>query len=236
MRTVFLTLLITLTAPVLVSAQQRVPSITFCELMADRERLLGKRVQLHADMELGREEGSFLHDPDCDPPTMTRAQMQERIGFGYDETKLGTGPVIWDMIKQKGYETYVTRVRVSIEGMLREETHRTKHNHPYVFIIERFLTVDEIVAGYQGELNSGWVYSNTVDHIRGAELKLSAQLKMPIHHAQRIEWTNEDKFPALRRSGRKYITFRVVSKETRHMTRWRWNDVFTCEIIRIVEN
>ena len=46
MKTFFLSLLIALIAPVLVSAQQPVPSITFCTLMADRENLLGKRVQI----------------------------------------------------------------------------------------------------------------------------------------------------------------------------------------------
>lgn len=36
--------------------------------------------------------------------------------------------------------------------------------------------------------------------------------------AQRIEWTNEDEFQRMR-SGPKYITFRVLSKETRKMTK-----------------
>jgi len=44
-----------------------------------------------------------------------------------------------------------------------------------------------------------------------------------------------DKFPALRRSGRKYLTFRVLSKETQQMERWRWNDVYTCELIKVTE-
>lgn len=60
--------------------------------------------------------------------------MAERIGFGYDEKKLGTGPVIRDILKKKGFETYVTRVRVSVEGILREETHRMRHDYPYRFI------------------------------------------------------------------------------------------------------
>ena len=210
---------------------REIPSITFCTLMADREYLIGKRVQIYADMELGVEEGSYLHDPECN-----RARMSERIGFGYDEKKLGNGPVIREILQQKGFETYVTRVRVMVEGVLREETQQTKHNYPYVFIIERFLSVDNIVVPYEGELKSGWIYSDTIDHVKDSELKLSSPLNRIFHHAQLIEWTNEDKFQALSRSGQKYITFRVVSREIQQMTRWRWDDVYTCEIIQIIEN
>lgn len=212
------------------------PSITFCTLMADREYLLGKRVQISADMELENEEGAYLQDPECDRPEMRRLRTSARIGFGYDEKKLGKGPVIREIMQRKKFETYVTRVRVGVEGVLREETDRTKHNYPYLFFIERFLSVDKIVVPYQGELKDGWIYSDTFDHVKGAELKLSSPLQRIFHHAQRIEWMNADKFPQLQRSGRKYITFRVVATETQQMTRWRWNDVYTCEIIKIIEN
>jgi hypothetical protein len=78
------------------------------------------------------------------------------------------------------------------------------------------------------ELKARWTYSDTIDHVEGTPLKLSSPLNRIFHYAQLIEWTNEDKFPALRRSGRKYLTFRVISKETRQMERWRWDDVYTC--------
>jgi hypothetical protein len=212
------------------------PRITFCTLMADREYLIGKRVQIYADIELENEEDCYLHDPECDRPEMRSMRTNERIGFGYDEKKLGKGPVIREIMQQKKFEPYITRVRVIVEGSLREETDQTPHNYPYRFIIERFLSVGEIVIPYVGELKNGWIYSDTFDHVKGSELKLSAPLERIFHHAQAIEWTNADKFPALRRSGRKYMTFRVVSKQTQQMTRWRWNDVYTCEIIKITEN
>jgi hypothetical protein len=207
---------------------REVPSITFCTLMADRAYLIGRRVRIYADMELGNEEGSYLHDPECN-----RLRTSERIGFGYDKKKLGEGPLIRKILQQKGFETYVTRVRVLVEGILREETQQTHRNYPYVFIIERFLSVDNIVVPYQGELKSGWIYSDTIDHVKGAGLELSSPLHRIFHHAQLIEWTNENKFPELRRSGRKYITFRVVSREIQQMTSYRWNDVYTCEIIKV---
>lgn len=215
---------------------REIPSLSFCTLLADREYLIGKRVQIYADMELGIEEGSYLHELECNRLEVGRGRTSERVGFGYDEKKLGKGPVIREILQQKGFETYVTQVRVLVQGILREETQRTKHNYPYRFIIERFLSVDNIVVAYGGELKQGWIYSDAIDHVKGSELKLSAPLQPMIHHAQRIEWTNEDKFPALSRSGRKYITFRVVSRETQQMTQYRWNDVYTCELIKIVEN
>ncbi|HJZ81776.1 MAG TPA: hypothetical protein VKD91_15575, partial [Pyrinomonadaceae bacterium] len=211
------------------------PSISFCTLMADREYLTGKRVRIWADMELGNEAGSYLHDPECDRPEMGQARTQSRIGFGYDEKKLGKGANVREILQQKGFETDVPRVRVMIEGTLRQETEGTKHDYPYRFIIERFLSVDKIVVPYVGELQEGWTYSDTIDHVKGTPLKLSSPLKPLIHHARLIEWTNADKFPALRRSGRKHLTFRVVSKETRQMEKYRWNDVYTCELIDVTE-
>jgi hypothetical protein len=226
-------------------------SITFCTLMADREYLTGKLVQIWANLELGGEEGSYLHDPECDRPEMGKARTKARIGFGYNEKRLGKGVSIRDILQKKGLEPDIPRVRVTIEGRLRAGTtgqyhprermgpeaplNRTKHNYPYLFIIERFLTVDEIVEPYMGELKPTWTYSDTIDHIKGTPLKLSSPLNRIFHHAQLIEWTNADKFPALRRSGRKYLTFRVISKETRQMERWRWDDVYTCEVIKVSE-
>jgi hypothetical protein len=245
------------------------PSITFCTLMADREYLTGKLVRIWANLELAGAEGNYLHDPECDRPEMGKARTQSRIGYevsvpgaiatgsrsstkeSIDPKRLGQGVSTRDILQQKGFEPDIPRVRVTIEGRLREETTRqyhprermnpeapqdgTKHNYPYLFIIERFLTVDEIVAPYVGELKASWTYSDTIDHVKGAPLKLSSPLNRIFHHAQLIEWTNVDKFPALKRGGRKYLTFRVISKETRQMERWRWDDVYTCELIKISE-
>jgi hypothetical protein len=235
------------------------PSITFCTLMADREYLTGKHVRIWADLELGTESGSYLHDPECDRPEMGQSRTQARIGFemsgpGATESRLvsvpgavATGPrsstkesigqadSVREILRQKGFETDVPRVRVMIEGILRQETDSAKHDYPYRFIIERFLSVDKIVVPYAGELKEGWTYSDAIDHVRGTSLKLSSPLKPLIHHAQLIEWTNADKFPALRRTGRKYLTFRVVAKETRQMEKYRWNDVYTCELLEVTE-
>jgi hypothetical protein len=207
-------------------------SITFCTLMADREYLTGKHVRIWADMELGIEQVPYLYDPECDRPEVGKARTKEHIGFGYDEKQLGKGVTVRDVLKKKGFETY-PRVRVFIEGVLRAEPEGENHDYPYRFVIERFLNVDKIVVPYVGELKEGWTYSDTIDHVKGAPLKLSSPLKPMIHHAQLIEWTNEEKFPALRRSGRKYFTFRVISKETRQIEKDRWNDVYTCELIKV---
>jgi hypothetical protein len=223
--------------------------------MSDREYLTGKLVRMWANMELGIDEGSYLHDPECDRPEVGQARTQSRIGYDVSvpgavatgsrsstkesidpiKKKLGKGATIRDILRKKGYDTYVPSVRVTIEGRLREETHPTKHNYPYIFIIERFLSVDEIVVPYSGELKASWTYSDTIDHVKGTPLKLSSPLNRIFHHAQLIVWTNADKFPALKRAGRKYLTFRVISKETRQMGRGRWNDVYTCELIKVIE-
>jgi hypothetical protein len=122
------------------------PSITFCTLMADREYLTGKRVRIYADMELGIDEGSYLHDPECDRPEVGQARTNERIGFGFDEKRLGKRASVRDILQKRGFEADIPRVRVMIEGTLRVETERTKPEFPYLFIIKRFLSVGEIVV------------------------------------------------------------------------------------------
>lgn len=74
----------------------------------------------------------------------------------------------------------------------------------------RCLSVGEIVVPYVGELEASWTYSDTIDYVKGTP-SLSSPLNRIFHRPQLIVWTNEDKFPALKRSGRKYLTFRVIS-------------------------
>ena len=73
------------------------------------------------------------------------------------------------------------------------------------------------------------MYVDSFDANNEVEPKLSSRLKMPLHHAARIEWLNAGKFPRLRAAGHTFITFRVVSRDIRKIGVNRWNDIYTCE-------
>jgi hypothetical protein len=213
-----------------------IPTISFCVLMADREYLLGRTVRIWADMELhGLEEGRYLYEPECDRPEMGKARTNEKIGIGFGKELAPRRDIVLAEISRKiDFEKYGRRARVQVEGILREEAGpKTKDSPAYRLFIERFISSDKIVPWFEGELKEGWTYMAGLDYIKEKGVQLGLPLKIPLHHAAWVEWTNEDKFPLLRKSGVRFVTFRVVSKETRQVTANRWNDTYICEIIEV---
>jgi hypothetical protein len=64
------------------------------------------------------------------------------------------------------------------------------------------------------------------------------KLRVPYHHAARIEWVNLDEYPALgtpeRRSRRQRIQFEMVSREVAKVSgQDRWNTTYSCRIIGV---
>ena len=212
---------------------REIPTISFCVLMGDREYLTGRRVIIDADIELGDGSAPYLHEPECDRSEMGKARTSERIGIGFDPKITGGRDILSEGLRKIDLAVYGRRARVRVQGILRDERARALDSYDYRFFIERFVSADKIVPWFEGELKPGWAYITGLDHIKEKGLQLGVPLKIPLHHASRIEWTNEDKFPLLRESGVRFITFRVVSKETRQIERNRWNDTYICEIIEV---
>lgn len=212
---------------------RELPMLSYCGLLQDREYMAGRRVIIDADLELGVNRGTYLHEPECDRPEMGKARTNERIGIGFDAKMTGGRDIMSEALRKVDTEIYGPRARVRIQGILRLVTPKTKHSFDYEFIIERFISADKIVPWFEGRLEEGWAYGHTFNHVKVKGLQLGLPLKLPYHHAARVQWTNEDKFPLLRKSGVRWMTFRVVSKETRQVDRNRWNDTYVCEIIEV---
>lgn len=210
-----------------------IPTITYCGLMYDREYLTGRRVIIDADIELGDGSAPYLHEPECDRPEMGKARTNERIGIGFDPKMTGGRDIMNDALRKIDLAVYGRRARVRVQGILRNERARALDSYDYRFFIERFVSADKIVPWFEGELKAGWAYMAGLDHIKEKGLQLGLPVKVPLHHTARVEWTNEDKFPLLKKSGVRFITFRVVSKETRQVEGNRWNDTYVCEIIEV---
>jgi len=212
---------------------REIPTISFCVLMGDREYLADRPVIIDADLELGVNLGTYLHEPECDRPEMGKARTSERIGIGFEPKMTGGRDIMSEALRKIDLAVYGRRARVRVQGILRDERARALDSYDYRFFIERFVSADKIVPWFEGELKDGWTYITGLDYIKEKGLQLGVTLKMPLHHAARVEWTNEDKFPLLRKSGVRFITFRVVSKETLHIEKNRWNDTYICEIIEV---
>jgi hypothetical protein len=92
---------------------------------------------------------------------------------------------------------------------------------------------------FAGTLEKGVRYRAEV--VRGDETeewRLSIRLKLPFHHAGRVEWLNLKEFPELAGgpsvAPRKRIIFEVVERTIIKVAgQRRWNSVYDCRIIRV---
>jgi hypothetical protein len=93
--------------------------------------------------------------------------------------------------------------------------------------------IEPQIIDYEGTLEEGKTYRGIVYSTKRQALSLAVPLKIPFHHADRIEWVNQAKFffPAENR-----IVFRVKSKDTKQMTPNRWNTTYSCEILTLEES
>lgn len=212
---------------------REIPTLSYCGLMYDREYMMGRPVIIYADLELGDGSAPYLHEPECYHPETRKTGPSERIGIGFDPKITGGRDILAEGLKKIDLNAYGRRARVRVQGILRDERARALDSYDYRFFIERFVSADKIVPWFEGELKEGWTYMAGLDYIKEKGLQLGVPLKIRLHHAARIEWKNADKFPLLRESGLRFITFRVVSKETLQIEKNRWNDTYICEIIEV---
>lgn len=206
-----------------------IPSISYCVLLHDRERYLGQKVSIYADLELNAAEPN-LSDPNCDEPAMGPARTEERLGVSYADPAIERGQAA-----QLRTSRFGGRARISVVGILRDDSQRAKDTYDYRFEILEVKNAVPIILPFEGELKAGWMYSDNFRYVKeqGLPAAYSARMKPLPHHAHRIEFTNEAKFPALRSSGVRDIVFRVLSKTTQPMGPNRWNDEYVCEIIEL---
>lgn len=218
----------------------QVPTITYCELLKNRARYLGKKVSIYADMThfvtTTRDGGrsfltEYLYDPECDSPKWGIARTTERIGVAYPSSE----PMLADELRATSKRLrggpFHSRARVLVTGMLRRIEEAPKYE--FEFEILEFGSVKPIILPYRGKLENGWTYSDTFHHRGGYEIRLSSPIKPPLHHTASIEWRNAPAFPALRKPGLKGITFRISSTTVRMLAPKRWTIIYNCDIIDV---
>lgn len=91
---------------------------------------------------------------------------------------------------------------------------------------------------FEGRLEKGSTYRALVTCDKDEEWRAVVPLRLPFHHAARIEWTNLRQFPQLNKAKNddclRRIIFRVVARETvKVFGQYRWNTTYQCSIIAV---
>jgi hypothetical protein len=91
---------------------------------------------------------------------------------------------------------------------------------------------------FEGTLEKGSTYRAlvTCDHVE--EWRTVVPLRLPFHHAARIEWTNLRGFPQRNKAKnddcQRRIIFKVLARETVKVPgQYRWNTTYQCRIIAV---
>ena len=89
---------------------------------------------------------------------------------------------------------------------------------------------------FAGVLEQGESYRAKAIFRDPPAFEIAPAVKIPPHHAARLEWSNLDKFPALAAQGRGTslsVVFRVLSKTVARQGSTRWNTEYLCEIRKV---
>lgn len=204
------------------------PTISFCDLMRNRDMYLGKTVAMNATLEYS-DTHQFIYDPECAEPGMGSLFTTEKLSVEFTPTK---SQELLDKARSLRDQRFGGRARVYIYGTLFEGRVRFGDDtFNFRFAISKFVSIDPIILPYKGRLEPGWMYVDSFDATNEREPKLSSPLKISLHHAARVEWLNADTFPKLRAAGRTFVTFRVISRDIQKISNNRWNDIYICEIL-----
>ena len=208
--------------------RDEIPTVDFCEMVKDPRPYFDKTVRLTATYEMATE-AQYLSDVRC------VLSHDDQIGVRYvnaDEkppnilSKYGGNPA-----------------RVTVVGILRNSSLRAFAWYRYRFDIIRFEEVSRedisrMINSYGGTLREGVTYRATVSGDKGSGLSLVPSLRVLENQAARVEWTNLNEFPALKRlrggSSQGQIVFSVISDQISQITGNRWNRTLRCKVI-IVE-
>jgi hypothetical protein len=91
---------------------------------------------------------------------------------------------------------------------------------------------------FNGELEKGSTYRARVKCDETGEWRTVVRLKMPYHHATRIDWLNLKEFAELRSAKNpeceRRIVFEVVTKKiVKVFGQYRWNTTYECRILSV---
>ena len=190
-----------------------------------------KPIRIAATMELG-DEGSNLNDVRC-----VRSH-DDSIGVGAVAHEQQATSFLRDFEKIRDGK-FGAQPRVTAVGILRNSSLRAFAWYRYRFDIMAFENIrqelSETIVTFDGSLREGFTYRGTVRGDKDFGLSFNTPLRVPMHHAVRLEWTNLKQFRVLQRLRRdeKQIVFRVVKDDIHQILPQRWDHTFQLEILLV---
>lgn len=230
--------------------QTPIPTVNFCYLSKHREQYTGRRYGVYAEIDYTRFM-PFISDPACTDDVVDPFRPKDRmsIGYGVEGKEMADLRARLESIRIR---PFFGRASVIIYGTLSVEKRNASLVETYRFDITEIKTMNPITDAYKGKLEPGRLYMHTFENTAHGRRRGACQADgdipidttadpgcilppviAPGHHAARVEWTNLDKFPALRHKGLVGITFLVVSRNVVKIDKSRWNDTYVCEIIKV---
>jgi hypothetical protein len=214
-------------------AQEEVPTVDFCEMVKHPATYFDKKIRITAAYQIGYE-GSNL--------------INVRCVHSYDDS-IGAAFVTIDEEQvnaiNRGVDTIMSgkagaQPRVTVVGILRNSSRHDFASYRYRFDIIRFEDIredmSERIVSYNGTLQAGLTYRAMVKHDSNFALSFSSPLRVPIHQAINLEWTNLKEFRALellRGTDQKQIVFCVTKDDVQQMEPRRWNRALQLEILLV---
>ena len=200
-----------------------IPTVSLCDLARSRAVYFNKTVRVTAVWEKA-DEGNYLSDQQC--PLSHDDQIGVNVHESGDPAQIKANQEILSRLAAQGNHYVMTLV-----GTLRDEA-----AHHFYWYRSRF-DVKKIESSrparevpYEGTLEEGWIYrAEATYQPANDELILKTPLRLPYHHAGRIEWTN---LSPINRSS-VAVVFRVDSKAVAAAGPGRWNTTYHCSAIKI---
>lgn len=214
-------------------AQEEIPTVDFCEMVKHPAAYFDKKIRITAAYEIG-DEGSNLNNVHC---------VRSHDG------SIGAGFVRIDEKQEKAIDRGVHTImsgkagaqpRVIVIGILRNSSRHDFAWYRYRFDIIRFEDIRddmaERIVSYDGSLQAGLTYRGMVKHDRDFGLAFASPLRIAMHQAVRLEWSNLKEFRPLERlsgNDEKQIVFRVTKDEVQRMEPRRWNRTLQLEVLLV---
>jgi hypothetical protein len=214
-------------------AQEEIPTVDFCEMVKHPAIYFDKTIRITAAYQIG-DEGSNL--------------INVRCVQSHDDS-IGAGFVRIDDAQMKAVNRTVEKImsgkagvqpRITVVGLLRNSSRHDFAWYRYRFDIVRFEDIrddiSERIVTYEGALQAGLTYRAMVKHESTFGLSFSSPLRIPIHQAIRLEWTNLKSYPVLQRlreRDQQQIVFRVNKDDVQQMEPRRWNRTLQLEILLV---
>jgi hypothetical protein len=212
------------------SPAENIPTVGFCEMVRQPRLYFDKTIRLMATYQMGYE-GQYLLDDACP------LRQDDQIGAG---STLDNGKVreaLNNELRKISTPEFGGRARLTLIGILRNQSRRDFVSYKYRFDIIGLEEMAHLVSPYEGELLAGKTYRAFVRGDKSKGLLLITPVRMPLHYALFVEWSNLDKFPALERLAdeerEQQIVFSVIGDELKQMTVSRWNRTVKIKIIRL---